>query len=171
MRTRTRKRNRAIPSMNIGAATTFYGYLAQNVPNDVHFAMNRFAHYPKAKSDKEQEEQMKHFVRNYGDNALKELAKVHPDLQLIQSINSSKNVSKESLLNYDGCGCDEGKNDSNCGCEYYTGSDGILTKDKSNCRVHGGRREHANFIDKGSDYATLFVVGAACIMLGVYLKK
>ncbi len=64
---------------------TMYRYLAERVPADVHFVLNKYDNYRKANSTDELEEQIKHFVRTYGENAIKSLSEIHPDKELIES--------------------------------------------------------------------------------------
>jgi len=63
---------------------TLYEYLAYNVPADVHFVLNKYGRYRKARNQKELEYQQRDFVRNFGDKGLKSLAKIHPDRKLLE---------------------------------------------------------------------------------------
>ena len=74
-----------------------YSYLAEKVPSDVHFVLNKFSNYQKAKSSRELENQIKHFVRKGGANALQQLAEIHPDRELIQ-ISCKECVVKDSKI-------------------------------------------------------------------------
>lgn len=76
---------------------TMYSYLAEKVPSDVHFVLNKFSNYQKAKSSRELENQIKHFVRKGGANALQQLAEIHPDRELIQ-ISCKECVVKDSKI-------------------------------------------------------------------------
>jgi hypothetical protein len=64
--------------------TTMYRYLAERVPADVHFVLNKYSRYDKARNPDELEYQIKDFVNNYGDNGLKAIAEIHPDRDLIE---------------------------------------------------------------------------------------
>lgn len=61
-----------------------YQYLSEKVPSDVHFVLNKYGTYRKAKNSKELEGQIKHFVRKFGANGLQSLAEIHPDRELIE---------------------------------------------------------------------------------------
>lgn len=174
-----RRRRKIEHHTEIDQAVGFYGYLAQNVPNDAHFLMNRYAHYPKARNTDEMESNLKHFVKKYGANALRELAKIHPDRDLILGTNENvgfyaqgRGLGQEQFLNASGGGCGCGGSTmasaDGCNCEYFRSADGTLQRDSSHCNIHGGGGEHANFLDKGSDYATLFVVGMVALLGGLY---
>lgn len=63
---------------------TMYSYLAEKVPSDCHYVLNKFSSYRKARNSKELENQIKHFVRNGGANALQSLAEIHPDRELLE---------------------------------------------------------------------------------------
>jgi hypothetical protein len=92
--------------------TTMYKYLSEKVPSDVHFVLNKYGSYRKARNSKELEGQIKHFVRNFGANGLQSLAEIHPDRELIeischsckakdskiQELQSSKDL-RETILN------------------------------------------------------------------------
>mgnify|MGYP003136757117 CR=1 FL=1 len=76
---------------------TIYEYLANNVPSDCHFLINKYDSYRKARDSKELEYQLKNFVNRFGENGLNELAKIHPDKHLLQiSNNKYSNISGES---------------------------------------------------------------------------
>ena len=77
---------------------TMYSYLAEKVPSDVHFVLNKFSNYQKAKSSRELENQIKHFVRNGGANALQQLAEIHPDRELIQISCQECRVKESKIL-------------------------------------------------------------------------
>jgi hypothetical protein len=63
---------------------TMYSYLAEKVPADVHFTLNKYGKYDKAHSPEELELQIKDFVNSYGENGLLALAEIHPDRELIE---------------------------------------------------------------------------------------
>ena len=75
---------------------TMYKYLAERVPADVHFTLNKYDSYRKARNSEELESQIKHFVRNYGEKGLNSLAEIHPDRELLEGIcNSCSSKDKE----------------------------------------------------------------------------
>ena len=77
---------------------TMYKYLSEQVPSDVHFVLNKYGSYRKARNSKELEGQIKHFVRSFGSNGLESLAEIHPDRELIQiTCNTCK--EKDSMIN------------------------------------------------------------------------
>jgi hypothetical protein len=65
---------------------TMFKYLAERVPADVHFTLNKYDSYRKARNTEELESQIKHFVRNYGEKGLNSLAEIHPDRELLEGI-------------------------------------------------------------------------------------
>lgn len=65
--------------------TTMFSYIADKVPADAHFVLNKYSTYPKANNSRELEEQLKHFVNKHGANGLMALAEIHPDRELIES--------------------------------------------------------------------------------------
>lgn len=77
---------------------TMYSYLAEKVPSDVHFVLNKYSSYQKARNKRELENQIKHFVRNGGANALQRLAEIHPDRELIQISCESCKVKESKIL-------------------------------------------------------------------------
>tara|TARA_Y100000592_G_scaffold101114_1_gene185616 strand:+ start:11555 stop:11995 length:441 start_codon:yes stop_codon:yes gene_type:complete len=77
---------------------TMYSYLAEKVPSDVHFVLNKYSNYQKARSSRELENQIKHFVRNGGANALQRLAEIHPDRELIQISCQECKVKESKIL-------------------------------------------------------------------------
>ena len=76
---------------------TVYKYLATNVPADVHFVLNRFSSYRKARNTEELEYQIKDFVKTYGENGLKALSEIHPDRELI-SVDCHNCKQKEETI-------------------------------------------------------------------------
>ena len=87
---------------------TIYEYLANNVPSDCHFLINKYDNYRKARDSRELEYQLKSFVNKFGENALNELANIHPDKALLEISNrkyysaNGDNVSeKEKNVNID----------------------------------------------------------------------
>lgn len=72
---RKNKKNRSL---------TIYEYIARRVPADAHFTINKFGKYRRARNTRELEGQLKNFVRTFGDNGLKEIAKIHPDRSLVE---------------------------------------------------------------------------------------
>jgi hypothetical protein len=77
---------------------TMFSYLAEKVPSDVHFVLNKYSNYQKARSSRELENQIKHFVRNGGANALQRLAEIHPDRELIQISCQECKVKESKIL-------------------------------------------------------------------------
>ena len=77
---------------------TIYEYLANNVPSDCHFLINKYDNYRKARDSKELEYQLKNFVNKFGENGLNELANIHPDKYLLNVSNPSNfsNVDGET---------------------------------------------------------------------------
>ncbi len=64
---------------------TMYDYLASSVPADASFVINKFGRFEKPRDEKELAQQLKSFVRMYGDKAINELAKIHPDKKLLEA--------------------------------------------------------------------------------------
>jgi hypothetical protein len=63
---------------------TIYDYVASVSPAEAHFLINKFGSYRKARDERELAYQLKTFVREFGENGLRELAKIHPDRELIE---------------------------------------------------------------------------------------
>tara|TARA_R110000772_G_scaffold239218_2_gene351253 strand:- start:133 stop:528 length:396 start_codon:yes stop_codon:yes gene_type:complete len=80
---------------------TIYEYLANNVPADAHFTINKFGNYRKARSPQELEYQLKNFVKQYGENGLNALAEIHPDRKLLE-LNCESCNSKSNFSNMNG---------------------------------------------------------------------
>lgn len=75
---------------------TMYGYLAERVPSDVHFVLNKYGKYRKSRNAEELTHQIKDFVRTNGENGLRALAEIHPDRSLIEmDCDSCKTKDKE----------------------------------------------------------------------------
>ena len=64
---------------------TLYDYLAYNVPADCENILMQYD-IPAATSEQELVENLKAYVRIYGENALKSLAEIHPDKDLISEM-------------------------------------------------------------------------------------
>jgi|TARA_Y100000385_G_C12930221_1_gene566428 hypothetical protein len=79
---------------------TMFAYLSERVPTDVHFVLNKFGKYRKARDSRELEEQIKHFVRNYGENGLKSLAEIHPDRELIETTCKNCEIKDKEMSNF-----------------------------------------------------------------------
>ena len=63
---------------------TIYDYIAEKVPANAHFLINKFGKYRRARNSRELAYQLKDFVRTFGENGLRELCKIHPDKKLIE---------------------------------------------------------------------------------------
>ena len=63
---------------------TIYDYIAETRPADSHFIINKYGKYRRARNKEELAYQLKDFVRTFGDKGLKELAKIHPDRELVE---------------------------------------------------------------------------------------
>tara|TARA_R110000751_G_scaffold305047_1_gene421058 strand:+ start:250 stop:765 length:516 start_codon:yes stop_codon:yes gene_type:complete len=83
---------------------TIYSYLANRAPSESHYVINKYGKYRRARNEKELEYQLKNFVKNFGDNGLKELANIHPDRDLLElhcdkcSNTDKKNNDMTSLI-------------------------------------------------------------------------
>jgi hypothetical protein len=96
---------------------TIYSYIASTKPTDSHILINKYGNYTRAKNEKELQSQLKHFVRENGDIALKELAKIHPDRELI--LEEVKENKTQSI------------NNNNRGINNYSNLDGEVTGTRS----------------------------------------
>jgi hypothetical protein len=89
-----------MPKMNM------FRYIAEKKPMDAHLLINQFGKYRRARGVRELESQIKHFVRNNQSVALQELAKIHPDRELIieeyESTREPIKEVKEDYRNVDG---------------------------------------------------------------------
>ena len=77
---------------------TMYKYLSEKVPSDCHYVLNKFGSYNKARNSNELENQIKHFVRNGGANALQSLAEIHPDRTLLEGGCANCKVKETKIL-------------------------------------------------------------------------
>tara|TARA_R100000541_G_scaffold58332_1_gene69421 strand:- start:404 stop:835 length:432 start_codon:yes stop_codon:yes gene_type:complete len=77
---------------------TMYKYLSEKVPSDCHYVLNKFSTYRKARNSKELENQIKHFVRNGGANALQSIAEIHPDRELLEGSCTNCKVKETKIL-------------------------------------------------------------------------
>lgn len=77
---------------------TMYKYLSEKVPSDCHYVLNKFGSYNKARNSNELENQIKHFVRNGGANALQSLAEIHPDRTLLEGGCTNCKVKETKIL-------------------------------------------------------------------------
>lgn len=84
--------------------TNMYRYIAERNPMDAHLLINQYGKYRRARGVRELESQIKHFVRSNQSIALKELAKIHPDRELIvEEFESTKPQEvKEEYKNVEG---------------------------------------------------------------------
>jgi hypothetical protein len=82
IRKRRRRRRKPISRRD---KITMYDYLASSVPADVSFTINRFGRFKKARNEKELAKQLKSFVNMFGDKAIIELSKIHPDRKLLEA--------------------------------------------------------------------------------------
>ena len=76
---------------------TIYDYIASRVPSDAHFLINKYGKYRRARDQRELAYQLKDFVRTFGENGLNELAKIHPDKNLLNSHCESCGTNKKLL--------------------------------------------------------------------------
>jgi hypothetical protein len=94
---------------------TLYDYIAQKAPNDA-FAIlrNKSLLQRKPQSPEELSHHLKGYVRMYGKDALKDLANIHPDKELILSMD--RPVRESDFHNACGCGlsCDGNNKCSSC---------------------------------------------------------
>lgn len=112
---------------------TLYDYLAYKTPNEAYQVMvDSGLDVPYPRSSKQLANMLKRFVRKGGDDAIRALAQIHPDKDLIESLNvenikeqnkdfGENNVDKISLNADGGCGCGGGcKCGSDCKCKSNT---------------------------------------------------
>lgn len=102
----------------MGKKISFYDYVASNNPQGVEELVASFGNYPRTRSKRELSMFLKDIVRNSGEDALKGIAKIHPDKELIESIGKSEEFSNA------------------CGCESFTTFDGKTYTDPSKCGQH-----------------------------------
>jgi len=89
----------------MSSAITLYEYLAYNVPSECQDILNRYD-IPSAQNEQELTENLKAYVRVYRDEALEELAEIHPDKDLISQLAKAsmpyKGKSESEYLNASG---------------------------------------------------------------------
>jgi len=81
---RVRKALEPKPLPKVSERITLYSYLANRVPADAHFVLNKYGRYRKARNERELEYQLKDFVRSFGAKGLMALSEIHPDRQLVE---------------------------------------------------------------------------------------
>jgi hypothetical protein len=83
---------------------TLYDYIAERVPSDAHFLINKYGKYRRARDSRELSYQLKDFIRTFGEKGLNELAKIHPDKALLQlncdSCEKNKRLLEEEKKSY-----------------------------------------------------------------------
>jgi hypothetical protein len=73
---------------------TIYEYIANNVPSDAHFVINKYGgNYTRARNVKELEAQLKDFVKKNGKQGLLALAEIHPDKELVSLVDKDSQKS------------------------------------------------------------------------------
>ena len=105
----------------MGKEISFYDYIASNNPQGVEKVVSKFGEYPQTRSKYELSLFLKDIVRKNGETALKSIAEIHPDKELIESVS----IKTESFANA-------------CGCQSFTTFDGTEYRDNSKCGVHKG---------------------------------
>lgn len=99
IRSKTRRRKRK--PLYKRDKITMYDYLASSVPADASFVINNYGSFEKARNEEELAKQLKSFVNMYGEKAINELAKIHPDRKLLEShcekCEITKNESKNQI--------------------------------------------------------------------------
>tara|TARA_R110000751_G_scaffold94864_1_gene185239 strand:- start:30186 stop:30689 length:504 start_codon:yes stop_codon:yes gene_type:complete len=76
---------------------TMYEYLANSVPADASFVINKYGRFEKPRNEKDLAKQLKSFVKMFGEKAINELASIHPDRKLLESNCGKCKVSKEII--------------------------------------------------------------------------
>ena len=101
------QRKRKIRTPQKYTQITLYDYLASSVPAIVFNVINKQNQYRQPQSQEELTEQIKNYVKNNGESAIIELAKIHPDKELINlncekcSVNDLKeNIAESKNLIY-----------------------------------------------------------------------
>lgn len=86
------------------AQITLYEYLATNVPSDSFAIINSDGNLRKPKSKIELSKQIKSYVTKNGESGLLNLAKIHPDKELIEAICSNCSTKeiekKDTFVNF-----------------------------------------------------------------------
>jgi hypothetical protein len=82
MQKKSRLRERREPEHR--GKLTMYDYLAETRPADSHNLINQFGKYRRARNTEELAYQLKDFVRTFGEKGIKEIAKIHPDRDLLE---------------------------------------------------------------------------------------
>ena len=101
----------------MGKKISFYDYVASNNPQGVEKLIAQFGEYPRTRSKRELSVFLKDIVRKNGDVALKGIASIHPDKELIDT------ATTEEFENA-------------CGCQSFSTFDGQTFVDASGCEQH-----------------------------------
>jgi hypothetical protein len=78
---------------------TMYEYLASSVPADASFVINKYGRFEKPRDERELAKQLKSFVKMFGEKAINELAKIHPDRELLEENCGKCEISKNKAIN------------------------------------------------------------------------
>lgn len=150
---------------------TLYDYLAYKTPNEAYQVMiDSGLDLPNPRSSKQLANMLKRFVRKGGEEAIRALAQIHPDKDLIESLNVEKvkeqnkdfgenNIDKVTLNADGGCGCGCGggcKCGSNCKCNEKSDSQQLNFCPSCSLAFDGrmGNRQNASFAYFNADGAT-----------------
>lgn len=148
---------------------TLYDYLAYKTPNEAYQVMiDSGLDLPNPRSSKQLANMLKRFVRKGGEDAIRALAQIHPDKDLIESLNVEKvkeqnkdfgenNIDKVTLNADGGCGCGGGcKCGSNCKCNEKSDSQQLNFCPSCSLAFDGriASRSNANFAYFNTDGAT-----------------
>lgn len=79
---------------------TIYEYFAHNCPADSYNVISKDGKYRRPQSAEELEGQLKDYVNKNGEQGLLDLAKVHPDSELIKMVCDCKHKKAEKKENF-----------------------------------------------------------------------
>ena len=86
---------------------SIYEYYAHNCPADSYNLISKNGNYRRPQSARELESQLKDYVNKNGESGLVELAKIHPDTELVKSVcdcqkHKHREEKKENFSNANG---------------------------------------------------------------------
>ena len=133
---------------------TIYEYLANRVPADASFTINKFGRYRRARNSRELAGQLKNFVRTFGEKGLSELAKIHPDRKLL------------------GIHC-EACNDAKSKKDYKDEQMSMFLEQQKMFNASGGEKKEEKEVGESKDKTTKMLIMSGFILLGlaIVLKK
>lgn len=137
---------------------TIFDYIVSHNAGKAKAFVNKYGFQP-SKNANQLVGQMKSIVSNYGEETLKDLAKIHPDKDLILSI-QEVSADKEQL---NACGCGSYANCEGCGGKCGAHKSPMLNLD--------GDTKNENKTKQSTDIMPLAMVAMVTLIVAVIITK